>query len=238
MWELWRRGCKKWGWGTWQQWWRTTMRTRWIRCFSMTQMATWLRYATVRTSQSFPSLPAHSNPGRVCTTAPLLDISVDSWRLWWWTSVDSWRLWWWSPWARIWWTSHSKFSLLKRWSITLLQMYLLLKGLPWSAVWFDTESNGFVVFVVKDSWIGWDVLISFPFSFLFENGRKIWWWIIEMVEMYSLLFFLKKGEKCIKWITVFYPTTSLVCLYICIYGLFSLEGVCVVRLSVKKVAFN
>lgn len=122
----------------WRRWWKTTMATRWIRCSSTTQMGTWLRYATVRTSQSYPSLPAHSSPERVCTTLLLLDIiSVDLRRIWWWISADSWRLWWWSLSIRTWWTFHSKACLcwrdeeMKRWGVELtalllLQMYLLL----------------------------------------------------------------------------------------------------------------
>lgn len=210
----------------WRRWWKTTMATRWIRCSSTTQMGTWLRYATVRTSQSYPSLPAPSSPERVCTTLVLLDIiSVDLRRIWWWISVDSWRLWWWSLSIRTWWTFHSKACLCWRdekmrsrvncsasaANVFIIAIVVVIEGcFSWPCVWFDTESIGFMVFVIKDwwNWLRCTYLLYFSFFFyffFFDNGNKIWWWITEMYNFSSCL---KREETCIKWITIFYTIMS------------------------------
>ena len=108
-----RGGCKKWEWGMWLLWWKK-MASWWIRCSFTTQMVTWLKSATVTTSQSFLSHPAHWSRE--------WEVSRKQHQV----TVGSWRKWWWRAWAWIWWTFH--FESQKQWSlINKLDLFLPVK---------------------------------------------------------------------------------------------------------------
>lgn len=97
MWIWWRASWRRWGWSTWLDLWRMKG-TRLSKFSSMTQMATWLKSATARTSQfcqSPTAPPACSSP---TSPPPPTTRSRRPWQ-----SVDFWKPSWWRAWEWKWW---------------------------------------------------------------------------------------------------------------------------------------